>query len=588
MQTFSLKDFEFKLPPEVWDAAQDLCAAGAVRRLTEVEPKFWVAEVSTADYHVEVEVLLAASRVKGFTCECRPRGSRPRACSHVAAVLATLRQFYEKERREREKPAIKPEKEPKRLTVGHILEQAEPEKLHAFLKEWAQQDPDFGLALKARFAAGMPGGTAFFGHLLDAVVQPCRAAKPRNSDFRRLMATLGDLEKQQAAAFEAGSFPTVFQIGGTVVERLSGLAPSLQPPRSQHVEKMLSASLRRLSAVGLRGLVAPGLQSEIDDFFIEILKKESVLPAIEKEVIDFFAEKAARPGQFAVAEKLILEKADGSLFHLKLAAVCFPKLGKTGFLMKLAEPRRPFWETQLLLHLLADRADWATAKELCAFYLQNWSLSEKETAVLAALLFEIARQTGDHAAEREHLRMQFLSTGNFSFFEKLKTASADGWQPILESILIELRRQPQTAATRYRIARILAVEEQTPVLSAYLEAEGDPELLAQFVDYFLKNAPALFFRLVKRLLADHLREHFGRQPAEKAREFLSGLSKKSPKAAAEIAGELLEEFWERQSLVEELGIFLSKAERQLLFDRVAARVKMLDEESRNAPFTIYQ
>ena len=200
VQPFSLKDFEFKLPPDLWDAAQDLQAAGAVRKLTEIEPKFWVAEVATNEYHVEVEVLFAATKVKGFTCECRGNSVRMKFCPHVAATLITLRHFYEKERREREKPVIRPEKEPKKLTIPNILAQIEPQKLLDFVREYAQTDPEFALALKTRFAAELPGTADFFAQLLDAVVRPCKASKPKDLDFRRLMATLGDLEKQQIAA----------------------------------------------------------------------------------------------------------------------------------------------------------------------------------------------------------------------------------------------------------------------------------------------------------------------------------------------------------------------------------------------------
>ncbi len=573
MHAFSLKDFEFKLPPDVWDAAQDLHAAGAVRKLSEVEPKFWLAEVATADFHVEVEVLFAATKVKGFTCECRPGPARPRCCPHVAATLITLRHFYEKERREREKPAIKAESGSKKLTTANILAQVAPERLADFIREYAQNDREFALALKTRFAAELPGTADFFGQLLDAVIQPCRSPKCRDHDFRQLMSTLGDLEKQQSAAFGDDNFTTVFQVGGNVLRKLAPLAPSLSGARAQHVEKFMLAALRRLSAVGLRPNIAPGLGGEVHRFFVEILEKDLVLPAMEADLLDFFVEKSARKGQFDDVEKLILARPDGPLFLFKLAATCFPRLEKTDFLLKTMVDRDSFEEIQETVLLLFDRSEWATAKEICLFYLEKKQPRPHEAAILSDFLFEVAGKLGDKNSQAEHLQAQFLATSNFSFFEKLKTAAAKNWPKTLETVLFALRNQPQTGATRRRIAKILAAEGQTPVLAAYLEAEGDPDILALHVDYFLKYAPAPFFRLVKRLLADHLREHFGRQPAEKTREFLANLNRKSPTATTEIAKEILGEFWERQSLVEEIGIFLTKEERAQLFDRISARLK---------------
>ena len=356
--------------------------------------------------------------------------------------------------------------------------------------------------------------------------------------------------------------------------KLNPLAHLLQPPRTQHLEKHLLAALRRLSLVGLRPNIAPAFEADIHDFFVEILKNDAVLPVMEAEMIDFFVEKSARKGQFSEVESLVLEKSDSSPFMLKLAAACFPKLGKTHFLLKLLENRTGFAEFQQLVGLLFEREDWAVAKEIIQFYLKNKQPRPHESAILTDLLFEIAAKTGDKSAQSEHFQKQFLATGNFNFYEKLKLAAGKNWPQTLENLLSAIRNQPQNEVTRHRIAKILAAENQTPVLSAYLESEGDPDLLALHVDYFLKNAPTAFFRLAKRLLADHLREHFGRQPAEKTREFLAVLWKKSPAATIEIANSLLEEFWERQSLAEEIAIFLTKEERKQLFDRISARLNL--------------
>ena len=304
MNTFALKDFEFKIDPSIWDAAQDLHTAGAVRSLREIEPKFWTAQVETADYHVEVEVLFAALKVKSFTCECRPNIFKIKMCAHVAATLIRLRQIFEKEKKEREKP-IEPKgsSQTTKLTVLTILIHAEPEKLADFIREYAANDRDFNLALKTRFAGELPGAADFYGQLLDSLIRPLVPQKIVDADFRRLMRTLADLDRRQNEENEYENFPAVVEMASMILQKLPPLAQKIMPPRRSHLEKFCSNAFRRLVGVSLRRGLAPILEEEIWLFVLEMPSAGLLLPVLHREAFDFFVEKTTGRDRFQQIEE---------------------------------------------------------------------------------------------------------------------------------------------------------------------------------------------------------------------------------------------------------------------------------------------
>jgi hypothetical protein len=577
VHAFSLKDFEFKVDPEIWDAAQDLHTSGSVRTLREVEPKFWVAEVATTEYHVEVEILFAATKIKSFTCECRPKLARMRFCPHVAAALIKLRQFFEKERREREKPAPKPENTHSKLTIPNILAQADTAKLLEFLREYAQIDRDFNLALKTRFAAEMTGTADFFGQLLDSVIQPCRSSKLKDAEFRRLMTTLSDLEKQQSDATMHENFLPAAQLAATVVRKLLPLVPFIQQPRLAHLEKSMLFAVRRLSAIGLKNEIAPLLEEEISNFFFDILEKNAVLTVMENDFLDYYVEKTDSKEAFQPVAELIEKRAGDSTFVLRLSAVCFTKMNQSEKLLKILDFQTDFSEVLKVISVLSERSEWAMVKLICRHFSdEKINLDARSKLALQDFSYQTAQRTNDISGQTDYLRKRYLATGNLDYYQKIKIIAGKKWPMEFEKLLGGLRGQFQSDAVRYRIASILAEEGQTAVLAAYLESENDPELLERNVDYFLRVAPEQFNRLAKRLLADFLREHFGRQSAERVRNFLSNFRKKSPAITTEIIKTLLEEFWERPALVEEIGIFLTKDDRKALFERISEKEKPLD------------
>jgi hypothetical protein len=100
VQKLWLKNFEFQISPNTWNAAQDLVLAGGIRSLQEVEKHFWVATVVDGTLQYEVETIITPNKIKAFTCECWAEGRRL-MCPHIAAALFKVRQFLEINRTKR-------------------------------------------------------------------------------------------------------------------------------------------------------------------------------------------------------------------------------------------------------------------------------------------------------------------------------------------------------------------------------------------------------------------------------------------------------------------------------------------------------
>ena len=153
LQKLSLNDFEHHISPTTWYAADDLVQAGRVKNLREIERHFWVALVETDEGNYESEVMITPHKIKAYACECFTEGRRL-MCPHIAATLIKIRQFFDqREETRRMKAELKPSNELTRFTVQTALDNATPEALADFVRDFARRDRDFALALKTRFAA---------------------------------------------------------------------------------------------------------------------------------------------------------------------------------------------------------------------------------------------------------------------------------------------------------------------------------------------------------------------------------------------------------------------------------------------------
>ncbi len=565
---FNLKDFEFSLDPSVWDAAQDIAASGAVKALREVEPKFWVALVDADTYRYEVEILLSAQRVKGLTCECRPHATRMRACAHSAAVILKLRQYFEKEKVEKERlpQPVSRSYGPSRLTVQTVLSHVDPEKLIEFVREWAQNDRDFSLALKTRFAAELPGSADFFEQLLTTALLPLKnPEKIRDADFRRLMRSLEDLDKQMAAEMRSENWPAAVQIASAVLAKLPPTVSKMTGPRKMHAEKIATSVFQKLLEIGATDDIAPYFEEEIWQSALGLVAQRGLLPSMASNAstLDFFVEKtSATPSRLVELEMIEKEGSPEIDTFWPIFLLCLAKKGEKKPVFELLTRASPQGERLLkLLRLLVERGFFELAKSATNAFLADGAFSGWQKMQADELLFLLAEKTGDRLAQVDFMRSRFMASGNFDHFQKLKKLAADDWAAEVERLLSALKSEKPTAETARRIAGILAVEGHAPVLTAFLLSENRLELAQEHEAFLLKNAPDSLEQLYSKLLETHLTDHLGRNAAEKAADVLTNLKKRSPERAVEIARGLLQTFADRQTVIAELIAFLPKEEK---------------------------
>ncbi|MBL7809430.1 MAG: hypothetical protein JNN28_16545, partial [Saprospiraceae bacterium] len=224
MQKLSLKDFEHSISPATWEAADDLVQAGAVKNLQEVERHFWVALVETDEGDYEAEVMITPLKIKAYACECFGEGRRL-MCAHIAATLIRVRQFLEQRSdAKRLKAEQKTSSELTRFTVQTALENAEPEALQDFVRDYARQDKDFALALKTRFASLVTDSENPYALVLDSVLPKVGATgKFGEPEFRRLRKALDGLEEQLDRAVEQLDFRTMYLISTAIFTKTQHL-----------------------------------------------------------------------------------------------------------------------------------------------------------------------------------------------------------------------------------------------------------------------------------------------------------------------------------------------------------------------------
>ncbi|RMF29260.1 MAG: SWIM zinc finger family protein, partial [Bacteroidetes bacterium] len=173
---FPLKNLELHLPEECLVLAERLVEEHGVEELRETEKHLWVGWVAG----LEVEVQVSPSKVLAASCECEEFQGQG-MCPHVGAVLFALRreQQQRKERKRTRKPPTR------RLTVNAVIEQAPPEELLAFVRQYAKTNRAFALALKARFAGAVstPDEREKYSRLLETALQGHRDEKD-NITFR--------------------------------------------------------------------------------------------------------------------------------------------------------------------------------------------------------------------------------------------------------------------------------------------------------------------------------------------------------------------------------------------------------------------
>ncbi len=132
--------------------AEEIVQLDHVRRLNELERNIWTAIVQD-EGEWEVEAEFTGNILKSATCECKSFDKKL-LCPHVVALLLKVRPFKIKVPKRIEDLVI-PKKRQELFNITSLVESIEEEDLKKFVKNYARQNKDFSIAIKAKFAGGM-------------------------------------------------------------------------------------------------------------------------------------------------------------------------------------------------------------------------------------------------------------------------------------------------------------------------------------------------------------------------------------------------------------------------------------------------
>jgi len=563
IQKLSLKDFEHNISPATWYAADDLVQAGRVKNLREIERHFWVALVETDDGNFESEVMITPHKIKAYACECFTEGRRL-MCPHIAATLIKIRQFYEqREETRRIKAEQKPSTELTRFTVQTALDNATPEALADFVRDFARRDRDFALALKTRFAAHVTDAENPYALVLDSVLpKPSAKAKITEPDFRRLRKALDGLEEQLGLAQATLDFRAMFQIASAIFLKINPLHAKAEGNRRAVLLHFCQKSFEALITIN-NSAPSPELRESVWETLFTFGNKSVFPPELERDALRFLGESAKDETKFGKLRAMFDHTPyPASPFMLQL------------FLSALAVRNMPQAAVRVLEDYL-EKPEMVKGAFLQLYYLHHWEASTLvgeyflsknifpvgQSRELENVLLFIAEQTGDRLRQTTLLRQRFLLSGSSDVFEKLKIAAAERWPAERDQLLAELREKDDVAKT----AALLASEGDLANLAELIENQGDLALMQRYESAFLEEKKDFVKRQYTTFLNQYLAEHFGAPAAQHVRLRLSELLQRGEEEMVmQIIRELTIHFPERISLPGELAELFPRSKRKMI------------------------
>jgi hypothetical protein len=561
MHKLWLKDFELRINSVTAEAADTLLAAGAVKSLREVEKHFWVASVDDEEGPYEAEVMITPHKIRAFACECWTEGRRL-MCPHIAVALLKVRRFLEQRNEEKQVASTARQSAPAapRLTVQTALDNATPEMLLAFVKEYARRDRDFATALKTWFAGAMTDAENPYVLVLDSLLPKNGAPvgkSVRDAGFRRLRRTLDDLSVQLQNAAAGGNYRAAHQIGAAILQRILPQLDKHDEARRAQLLPYCREAFQQATVL-TNGAASPELRDAAWNLLLELGEKSLYPVELEREAIRFLCEAARDNTRYRQIRALF----DRTPFPA-------PPFILFAFAGALAQRDMP----EAVVRTLQDyteKPDMIKAVFLQLYYLRYWKAAAPTgdyflgTDVFPAnarrevedILLYIAEQAGDKELQIKHLRRRFLQNGQTELVRKMKTLADDSWPLEFERLEAGLRDKGDLQ----KLAAAYAADGRLDELATLLETGPAFALLQQYEAFFLPERRDFVREQYVAHLSAYLQEHFGRPASVAIRENLLGLLKKGEtELAIGIVRSLAERFGDRDSLLEELNELFPKA-----------------------------
>jgi len=555
---FPIKDIELFIEDEIVEAGELLLDINSTFSVSEIEKNLWVTTLKEGGQSFEVEIQMHYKKVKAYTCDCEMYATHE-LCPHITATLLWLRKNKTKTAPPKVRKRVS---NPTKLTTNNILQNIKHKDLMTFVKQYARTNKAFSIALKARFTSDINflATEDKYHQLLNSVLSPKKSINHLGKRFlAQIESVIKEVIQQIADQLALDNHAEAFIILKVLFDRLHTISLSKRTdlePLNGH----LNEGLRMLSSITKRE-IAPQLNFEIWEYGLKAWKDE-----------DYFGH-AAKWNLFQILERLAIEKVrkkellesllhhmnsidkedDHRIMLLVAQMRLHNQLGEEDHVNMLLEEHLS--EPLILLSAIAEAKrseDWTRVLALAKFG-ESLKMEEALSIQLDETLLEVAKAKKDQPTQKKMAKKLFLKTFQFKYLLSLNLST----QPSLYAQLIEeLSDLPYSLNQRDAIAKLHSQSQNQAGLLNYLKEAQSLDLLKAYGASLIHDQKEEVYQLYRDLLAQYLKQHFGKQAANRITDFIFHLKGiRATDLAAELIERFRKEYSDRDSLIQELAQF---------------------------------
>lgn len=519
MAKLSLSDFEKYQSAALVEQASDWVHSGRVSGLQEVERHFWVAKVQDEEFQYETEIILTPSKISAYACECWT-SPRKRMCVHIIASLLLLRRFLQQKTLENWKKSEEKKQEPPALAkiqLTTVLDRVDPTQLKEFVRDYARKNPDFGIALKTRFADVVEEMPNPFLGVLTALL-PKHKVPLKPSQHKILVRTVNLLSVRMEEAKVENDYSTVYKIASAFLSTLTPWISVLEEPVRGQLLQSCKNAFSLFEFVRTQPTFAPALKEAIWKELFALLTEQPLPKELRRSILVPFSawikEEPKRKKELPVWNpKDVSFPATSALLHLFVAAQLadFSKFKELAPRL-VASGSEGLSAQEAVLELY--HSGFLTEADQLAEALIQIGLSAGQTAEFRRIRMNIAEKTGNVEEQIVLLEPDFISSGNPELLQRMKDLAGENWEGVLERLL----KAAQEDENHTRVCQLLDYSAQGERLHEWHQHYPDLERLLTYSKCLSDTQLA---PLALPPLVEHLHSYFGRPGAVFVRDALA-------------------------------------------------------------------
>jgi hypothetical protein len=553
---FSFKQLEDHIEAPLLSAGEQLLHRGYIKGMQQVRSQEWTVQAGAE----QVRIKAGKTRVQSLHCSCeafRQSG----LCAHAVAAMLALRKHLQEDLPTAQSIAGNDTKS-EVYSVEVLLRQIQPEALEEFVRQYAQRDKGFALALKARFLRpGTPGhAREQVQELLKTAVRANRSTKDQISarSLQNLLALGRQLLRQAEELIAGGDYSEAWGICSALMEHLMPLHQKTEG-RSSMLER-LAMDLLKLNSVFLEQAIAPVLKNNILLFNLAELEKSVYNQASFRFVwVQRLSEHLQDVRQWKKLEEILVRWLQEARFPGQRAEVFVQWL----LVQKQQSPDQvvrtcmEYREEEELLKLSFELA--LQNKEIkLALDLGEYGLIRNPRRGLQPglrrQLFELARtQLGNSERTLELASLYYVVSGDTDTLQYLQQAHRHEWPEAASALLLMMEQQDKAQQILPKAGLLLSLKRYPELLELLQQQPLPFEQQARFLSALLPENPDFVYTLLEESAIQYLEQHLGPVPAELIEGLLRDMQQRSfPGEAKRLRQQLLARFPERSSLHERI------------------------------------